>query len=236
MCKGRNSLMMNVINEFIDLHESPIAPLIGKFGLISFIGEMKNMNYDMFSEINGKSLLDYAIENKNEEMILEFFEIIEEISDDLLSKYLTKILIKSFKLFDSVFNYILSEEKFSKNKLKFTYLYDKNSLPSHFKTFFNIENVDISSLDLNKIKNNCRDSVISEINNHSYKIIKEPAENENKNELNILKTLLEKNTSSKYKYYLFEHDVQKLIKIFNVLKNYNLFLPHKIVKSKNYGS
>ena len=226
--------MLNVMNEFIDLHEFPIAPLIGKFGLISFIGEMKNMNYDMFSEINGKSLLDYAIENKNEEMILEFFEIIEEISDDLLSKYLTKILMKSFKLFDSVFNYILSEEKFSKNKLKFTYLYDKNSLPSHFKTFFNIENVDISSLDLNKIKNNCRDSVISEINNNSYKIIKEPAENENKNELNILKTLLEKNTSSKYKYYLFEHDVQKLIKIFNVLKNYNLFLPHKIVKSKNY--
>lgn len=232
MCKGRNPLMLNSINEIIDLHTYPIAPLIGKFGLISFMEEMRNININMCTEIEGKSLLDFAIENKNEEMILDFFENIEETNDDFLSKYLTKILMKNLDLFNTVFNSISSQEKFSKNKINFDYLYNKDSLPMHFKIFFKLENINKNSLDLNKIKKNCRDSVIKEINNLGYKIIKESAENENQNEQNIFKNLLYKNSSSKYNYYLFEHDIQGLKNIFEKLKNYNLLLPHQIIKSK----
>ena len=55
MCEGRNPLMLTIINEIIDLHKFPIAPFIGKYGLISFIEEMKNMNINMFTEIDLKS-------------------------------------------------------------------------------------------------------------------------------------------------------------------------------------
>ena len=232
MCKGRNPLMLAIISEIIDLHEFPLSSFIGKYGLISFIEEMKNMNINMFTEIDSKSLLDFAIENKDEEMILEFFKNLEEITDDYFSKYLTKILKKSFDLFNSIYNYILSQEKFSKNKINFDYLYNKDSLPEHFRIFFNLEKIDKDSLDLNKIKQNCRDSVISEVNNHNYKIIKELDENKYDVEKTIFKKLLEKNSSSKYNFYLFEHDKQKLIEIFKKLSDYNLFLPHQIIKSK----
>ena len=112
---------------------------------------MKNMNIDMFSEIDNKSLLDYAIENKNKEMILEFFKNIEEISNDNLSKYLTKVLMKSYKLFDPLYNYIISQDKFSLNKINFDYLYNNNSLPEHYIIFFKLNKIDKTSLDLNKI-------------------------------------------------------------------------------------
>ncbi len=231
-CKGRNPLILSIINEIIDFKKISIAPIVGKYGLISFIEEMKNMNIDMFSEIDNKSLLDYAIENKNKDMILEFFKNIEEISNDNLSKYLTKILMKSYKLFDSLYNYIISQDKFSINKINFDYLYNKNSLPEHFIIFFKLNKIDKTSLDLNKIKNNCRDSVISEINKYYYPIENIPNKNENQAEKNILRNLLEKNSSSKYNFYIFEHDILKLKEIFKNLKDYNLFLPHQIINSK----
>ena len=64
------------MNEIIDINKLVIAPYIGKYGLISYIKEMKNMNINMFTELNGKTLLDFAIENKNENMIIEFQMII----------------------------------------------------------------------------------------------------------------------------------------------------------------
>ena len=230
--KGRNPLILSTINELLDFKNISIAPLVGKYGLISFIEEMKNMNINLFSEIDNKSLLDYAIENKNEDMILEFFKNIEEISNDNLSKYLTKILLKSYKLFISIYNFIISQDKFSSNKINFDYLYNNNSLPVHYNIFFKLDKIDKTSLDLNKIKNNCRDSVISEINKNHYQISNISNKNENHVEKNILQKLFEKNSSSKYNFYIFEHDVSKLKEIFKKLKDYNLFLPHQIIKSK----
>ena len=112
----------NKIMDFVDI---PLAAYIGKYGLISYIIELKNMNINMFSEIEGKGLLDFAIESRNKEIILEFFKHIECVSDEYLSKYLTKILFKDPKLFDSTHFYILSQEKFSKNRINFNYLYNK---------------------------------------------------------------------------------------------------------------
>ena len=148
MCNGRNPILFELINEIINFDDIPIAPYIGKYGLISFIKEMKNMNINMFSKLNNKSLLDFAIENKNEDIIIEFFKNIEEISNENLSKYLTKILMRSKKLFNSVYNYIISEDKFKNNIINFDYLYNKDSLPIYFKIFLNLDKVDKKALDL----------------------------------------------------------------------------------------
>ena len=232
MCKGRNPQILSIINEVIDFDNIPIAAYIGKYGLISFIEEMKNMNINMFSELDNKGLLDFAIENKNEDIIIEFFKNIEEISNELLSKYLTKIIMRSKKLFFTIYNYILSDEKYFKNKIKFDYLYNKDSLPNYFNIFLKLNNIDINSLNLNKIKENCRDSVILELQKNNYQIKRNISEEENEYEKSIFQQLLEKNSSSKFDFYIFEHDVSKIKNIFEKLKNNNLFLPHQIVNSK----
>ena len=109
---------------------------------------MKNMNINMFSELDKKSLLDFAIENKSEDMILEFLKNLDEISNDKLSKYLTKILMRSKKLFNSIYNYIISEEKFSKNQINFDYLYNEDSLPIYFKIFLKLRSKIIVEIQL----------------------------------------------------------------------------------------
>ena len=119
ICIGRNPLILNLINEIFDLKNTMIAPLVGKFGLISFVEELKNMNIDILTEKGGKTILDYAIERKDEDMILQIFKNIEEISNNNLSKYLTHILMKSYKIFNSIYKYIISQEKFSKNTINF---------------------------------------------------------------------------------------------------------------------
>ena len=231
MCNGRNPFLLSLISEIINFDNIPIAAYIGKYGLISYIEEMKNMNINMFSELDKKSLLDFAIENKSEDMILEFLKNLDEISNDKLSKYLTKILMRSKKLFNSIYNYIISEEKFSKNQINFDYLYNEDSLPIYFKIFLKLDKVDINSLDLNKVKNNCRNSVILELQKQNYQIINQ-FEDESLFENKIFKQLLDKNSNSKFNSFIFEHDVEKFKDLLKHLKNYNLFLQHQIIKSQ----
>ena len=232
ICNGRNPILLNLMNEIIDINKLVIAPYIGKYGLISYIKEMKNMNINMFTELNGKTLLDFAIENKNENMIIEFLKNIENISDDNLTKYMTKILIKSKKLFNSIYSYIISQEKFNKNKINFDYLYNKNSLHYHFLIFLKLDNIDKNSLDINKVINNCRNSVILELKKQNYYIVKELINDKNEKEIEIFNNLLNKNSESKFNFEIFEHDIQKFKEIFNKLNDYNLFLQHQIIKSK----
>ena len=232
ICKGRNSNLLSLLNEIINYDKFPIAAYVGKFGLISYIEEMKNMNIDMFSELEGKNLLDFAIENKNEDMIKEFFKNIEEISDDTFSKYMAKILFKSKKLFNSVYSFIINQEKFKKNKLNFDYFYNEHSLFYHFKIFLRLNHINKNSLDLKKVEETCRDSVILELNKLGYKIEKNILKEKNEKEKIEFEKILEKNSDSKYNFEIFEHDVEKLKKIFTSLNDYNLFLPHQIIKSK----
>ena len=82
VCNGRNPLLLELISEIIDFENISVAAYIGKFGLISYIIELKNMNINIFSEIEGKGLLDFAIESKNEDIILEFFKQVDFISDE----------------------------------------------------------------------------------------------------------------------------------------------------------
>ena len=233
-CYGRNPLLLEIISEIIDFENIPVAGYIGKFGLVNDIVELKNMNINMFSKLEGKELLDFAIEANNEEVILEFFKQIEFISDDYLSKYLTKILYKSPELFESTFNYIYSEEKFNKNKINFDYLYNKDALPKYFNLFLKIDMVDKNTLNLEKIKLYCRDSVIDELNEKNYQINKKFVNKREKNYMMEFEKLLEKNTSNKYNFMKlnFEHDVNEIKILLKNLKNYNLFIAHKIVKSK----
>ena len=231
ICNGRNNIFLNIINEIMNFDKYPIAAYIGKFGLISYIQELKNMNLNMFSELNGKTLLDYAIENKNENMILEFFKNIEVISDDTLSKYISKILMKSKKLFNTIYSYILSQEKFINNTINFDYLYNKYSLSHHFKIFLRLDKVDKNSLVINKVKDNCRDSVIAELNKQNYNIMKVINKDKEKARIDF-NNILDKNSNSEYNFELFEHDVERLKSLFKQLNDYNLFLQHKIVKSK----
>ena len=233
-CYGRNPLLMELISEIINFENIPVAAYIGKFGLVNYIVELKNMNINMFSKLEGKELLDFAIEVNNEEVILEFLKQIEFITDDYLSKYLTKILYKSPGLFDSTFSYIYSQEKFSKNKISFKYLYNKDALPKYFNVFLKIDMVDKNSLNLDKIKLFCRDSVIDEFNKNNYQINKKFLNNEEKTYMIRFEKLLEKNSSNKYNFVKlnFEHDVNKIKSLLQNLQNYNLFIPHKIVKSK----
>ena len=231
-CIGRNPQLLELISEIIDFENIPVAAYIGKFGLISYVIELKNMNINMFSEIEGKGLLDFAIESENEDIILEFFKHIEFITDENLSKYLTKILYKKAKLFDITYSYIISQEKFAKNKMNFNYLYNKDALPKYFRVFFKIDMVDKKSLDLEKIKLYCRDSVISELRKYNYKIIKQFIIDDKKEEMNDFEQLLQKNISSKFDFKNFEHDVYKIKSLLNSLQNYNLLIQHKIIKSK----
>ena len=85
VCKGRNPQLLELISEIMDFEDIPLAAYIGKYGLISYIIELKNMNINMFSEIEGKGLY-FAIESRNKEIILEFFKHIECVSDEYLSK------------------------------------------------------------------------------------------------------------------------------------------------------
>ena len=232
VCKGRNPQLLELISEIMDFEDIPLAAYIGKYGLISYIIELKNMNINMFSEIEGKGLLDFAIESRNKEIILEFFKHIECVSDEYLSKYLTKILFKDPKLFDSTHFYILSQEKFSKNRINFNYLYNKESLPKHFRIFFKINIVAQSSLDLEKVKLNCRDSVIAELQKNNYQIEKQFEIDIKEEEMNKFQRLLEKNSFSKFGLENFEHDTYNVKSLLNKLQNYNLLIQHKIIKFK----
>ena len=233
-CYGRNPLLLELISEIINFENIPVAAYIGKFGLVNYIVELKNMNINMFSKLEGKELLDFAIEANNEEIILEFLKQIESITDDYLSKYLTKILYKSPRLFEATFNYIYSQEKFSKNKISFNYLYNKDALPKYFNIFLNINMVDKNTLNLDKIELFCRNSVIEELNKNNYQISKKFLNNEEKTNMIRFEKLLEKNSSNKYNFVKlnFEHDVNEIKSLLLNLQNYNLFIPHKIVKSK----
>ena len=159
-CIGRNPEFLKYILDLVCTESTPISGYIGKYGCITFIEELKNLNINMFSKLEGKSLIDYAIENNNKDIIIEFFNQLDSISDDILSEYITNIISKSFKLYDSIMSFILSKEKFKKNKLNFNYLYSKDSLPIYFEIFLQNELINKDSLDLIKVKENCRDSVI----------------------------------------------------------------------------
>ena len=90
---GKDIKYLEILSRLIDIKKNPISALVGKYGLITWIPELKKYGLDFFLKNKNKNLFDYAIENNNINFIECILNTITEISEEELSSIVCKSLL-----------------------------------------------------------------------------------------------------------------------------------------------
>ena len=90
---GKDIKYLDILSHLIDIKKNPISALVGKYGLITWIPELKKYGLDFFSKNKNKNIFDYAIENNNINFIECLLNTITEISEEELSSIVCKSLL-----------------------------------------------------------------------------------------------------------------------------------------------
>ena len=161
-CKGRIINYLEILSKLVDLKQYPIGSFVGKYSLINWIKELNNIGIDFyFKNSEEKDILDYILLKENYLMLFRFLEEIDSISDEKLTEIFNVIIKTKDLIIFEEFNKLLSHEKFKNNKISLLPLcQNKYSLPLYFSLSSCFEKVDMNSLNIDILLENCSYEVL----------------------------------------------------------------------------
>ena len=178
---------IEIMLKLIDYKKYPIAPFIGKYGLIKWLNELLKYGIDLFQSdknvLNGKTIFDFCIESNNSNLYKLIFNNIEspnKIFLDIISKNFVDALLTNKNLIVGEIIKQLRKPKFKNMKLSIEKLsYTHKTTSKMINMCLNLNFIDPKTLDIYSAVKFCRPSVVriilslvyNQIDNNKLKLL-----------------------------------------------------------------